>query len=151
MPELPPIASPTGTVIVPAVAIPEQTFPDLYLVNLRVHTDQDTMQCEAEARLQPYNYSAKQIMKDGPAQTFKIEDVWTEATRVPLLAQVVGGMTQVIALLVQEKTLVGAEAAGQDVAAELAAVRAALGVADEGSVSALEGKFSVRDGKLVIN
>ena len=127
MSDLPQIVS-ESPIVIPEQVIPETTYPDLYVVNLRVHTEQSNMLCQAEARLQPYNYTTKQIMIDGPCQEFTIEDVWAEAERVPLLATVVGGMTQVVALLIQEKKLKEELEAGLDVSEELTAVQTALGI-----------------------
>lgn len=124
---LPQIVS-EAPIVIPEQVIPETTYPDLYVVNLRVHTEQKDMSCQAEVRLQPYNYTTKQIMIDGPCQDFSIEDVWAESERVPLLATVMGGLIQVTALLIKEKKLTEEMKAGIDVSEELSAVQTALGI-----------------------
>jgi hypothetical protein len=98
-------------------------------------TDPNSMHTGAMARLLPYNYSTKEILKDGKPTEFGIPDVYAEADRVPLLAQVVGGIVTVLGLLIQEKTLkeqiAAGTSAGIDVTAltaSLASVETALGI-----------------------
>lgn len=129
MADLPQIQSLTP-VTIPAVSTPEKTYPDLFLSTLRVITDQESMQTWAMAKLNPYNYTTKELMpNDVGCKEFRIEDVYAEAARVPLLATVMGGLLTVIDLLVKEKELEAAISAGAtDLEDQLAAVKNGLGI-----------------------
>jgi hypothetical protein len=129
MAELPQIVSPTP-VTVPAVSIPEKTYPDLYLMNLQVTTTPQ-MDTKAIAHLRPYNYTTKELQPQCRLQQFVIPNIWAEAVRVPLLAQVMGGIISVISGLIQEKDLVAKLAedpTNETLLGQLAAVRTALGI-----------------------
>ncbi len=108
--------------------IPAKTYPDLYMTNFRVSTDPNTMEAEAVARFLPYNFETKEIYADGESTEFEIPNIWTEAERSTLVASVIGGLIQVVALLKKEKSLLAEEEMGLDVFSELAEVRTALGI-----------------------
>ena len=110
------------------IIIPAKTYPDLYMVNFRVSTDPNTMEAEALARFLSYNFDTKEIYAEGEASEYEIKDIWTEAERCPLVASVIGGLIQAVALLKKEQSLLAELELGVDTLEELSAVHTALGI-----------------------
>jgi len=133
MADLPKIES-LSPVVTPAITIEEKTYPDRFMMALNVETNPQDMNCRAVVRLLPYNYTTKELLlQEGVMKRFIIEDLWTEAARVPLLAQMMGGIIQVVDLLVKEKDLTEAIAVATGEAkttleGQLTTVQTALGV-----------------------
>ena len=131
---LPPIVLPEPVVI---PAVPEKRYDEAYIVNLWLDTlDPTGVAQPLTITLRPYNQDTAEVFPDGSRDVqHKIDNVWQEAARVPLFAQVMGGIVTVTSLLVQERSLQTRLAAlaedepgRADVAGALAAVQAALGM-----------------------
>ena len=131
---LPPIVL-SEPVVIPAV--PERRYDEAYIVNLWL----DTLDAAGSAQpltitLRPYNQDTAELFQDGSRDVqHAIGNVWAEAARVPLFAQVMGGIVTVTSLLVQERSLAAKLAGMADddpgraaVAGELAAVHSAMGM-----------------------
>jgi hypothetical protein len=85
----------------------EKTFPNAYIVGLHLTTT-DTAGTRQPLRvtLRPYNQAAAELDPNQSHNfTLDIKNIWTEAARVPLLAQTIGSIISVVALLVQERDL----------------------------------------------
>lgn len=102
MPELQRIPS-DKTVVKPATV--EKIYTDKFIVGLSVVVQSDgTQPCTVV--FQAYNFDTKELSDDpSTVEQFRIDNIWTEAARSPVFAQVLGGLVQVIFLKYQEDTL----------------------------------------------
>lgn len=113
----------------------EKSFPDAYIVDLHLSTlDPAGTKQRLHIIFRPYNQTTKELVQNRSNDfSLDIKDIWSEAVRVPLLAQVMGTIVNVADLLVKERDLVKkvSEAGDADRAAleqQLASIRAELDV-----------------------
>lgn len=102
MPELPVINSPSPTII---PATQEKQYNESYIVGLNLYTGQNPTDQSLVVTLMNYNYDTKELDPSMQTHQFKVDSVWAEAARSSLFATVMGGIIQVVALEIQEKTL----------------------------------------------
>lgn len=112
----------------------EQAFDSLYIVGLGF-ADDGAGNAQLNVAFKPYDYATKTLDPTGAQKTVSVPDVWTEVQTVPALAQAMGVVIQVSALLYQRDTLaakISAEGADPaDVATwqtQLDAVKQSLGM-----------------------
>jgi hypothetical protein len=87
----------------PAVA--ERVFPDRFIAALNVSLQSDGKQ-PCTVALQAYNYETKDMSEDpATVEYFNIPNIWTEAERSPVFAQILGSLVQVIFLSYRERLL----------------------------------------------
>lgn len=119
--------------ITPVILPPtdQKEYPDLFISHLKIIRLSGTLM-KLNIDLSPYNW---ELAEFGPGNgvNFSIKDVFAEAARVPLFAQVMGGIVQLSGLLLKEKDLVSKIAAASEenkpaLQTELDAVRTALGM-----------------------
>jgi len=123
-------------VVVPAAS--EATYPDLYITDLFVQADYaDFAKTKALVVLYPYNYTTKQALVEQSRRTeYRIDDLWSAAAHMPLLAQTMGQLTYVVSLMRQKESLesrLTAALDGEDVSAlqtALATVKTNLGITE---------------------
>ncbi len=72
------------TVVVPAVTIPEKTFPHLWLTELTFRAETNT-QGEVHLATVPYNGTTGEIANEGTELIFT-DDLWTAVQEVPEVA-----------------------------------------------------------------
>lgn len=97
---LPRIQAKKATVI-PAVA--EKVYPDKYIVALGISREPSGKQ-PCEVLLQAYNYDTKELCESPDAvERFQLSDIWSEAARSTVFAQVMGGLVNVVMLMYQER------------------------------------------------
>lgn len=109
MPGLPRIFNPTP-VVVPGQpeqvipAIPDQVYPDSFLIGLGVSEfNPETQTQSLTVRFRPYNYDTHSLYPDSSKDTtLFIENIWLEAAKSPVFAQIMGGIIQVASLEYQE-------------------------------------------------
>lgn len=122
--ELPPIESLKPSEIAPQ---PAKSYPHAYLKKLVIESP-NLLKSTAIIQLQNYNRDTKELSPlPEDMNTITINNVFTEAARVPLLGQAVGLIVTLVDLLVKEKKLQAAiaqtRAAGQDATALEASLR----------------------------
>lgn len=136
MSDLPQIVSSTP-VVVPAVA--EKTYPDLYITGLNLQTGETPTDQSLIVGLSAYNYTTKELAPRASiglisTVTFIVPNIWVEAARVPLFAQVMGGIVTVVNLMKSERDISAKIAASKDVdeiaalTVELQGVQQQLGI-----------------------
>jgi hypothetical protein len=125
---LPQIVNPNPVVIEAVPAVEEYAYNESYVVGLSLTTESQLAQ-RLEVTLRPYNYADQRLFEGSSADTtFIVSDIWAEAARSPLFAQVMGGICQVTSLLMREKYLASLEVRTPEQEAELAQVRIGLGI-----------------------
>lgn len=119
--------------ITPVILPPtdQKEYPDLFIRKWLMMRLSGTLM-KLDIDLSPYNWDLAEF-GPGNGVNFSIKDVFAEAARVPLFAQVMGGIVQLSGLLLKEKDLVSKIAAASEenkpaLQAELDAVRTALGM-----------------------
>ena len=104
---LPKIFNPTPIVvpgqpeqIIPAV--PTQTYPDSFLISMELSPFTDGVQ-SLTVKFRPFNYAQGSIYPDDTKDSYLfIDNVWVEAARAPVFAQIMGGIVQVASMEYQE-------------------------------------------------
>ncbi len=134
--ELPRITAPQPTEQPP---VPAKTYPELYLSQMVLRTQvngDNTVRGQSLSLLfRNYNYDLAELDPDeSHKDAVVIPDIYVEAARSALVAQVMGLLARGCHLLLRERTLLEAIASAADPAvkaaleAELATVRQDLGV-----------------------
>lgn len=133
MPLTLPVITNLDPITKPAVAA--VTYPHWFINQFTITplAPDGTQRCMVEFRA--YNHDTKQMSTlPGDSRVLAKPDIYAEAQRCPLLAQVMGGLITAFDLLQQESTLlvkIAAAAEGADTTAlqsQLAVVRSALGI-----------------------
>lgn len=92
---------------------PEKVFPDLYITNFAFGFDGLGRQ-PVSVEYRPYNYDTKEISDNRDAFVhFHIANLWEEAARCGMVADVAGRLTVLLSLMYQEYVL-RAKLAGPD-------------------------------------
>jgi hypothetical protein len=86
-------------------AKPEREYRHLWITGLQTLMRPD-MQQSARVSFQNYNYLTKELSPRADAFTLVIGDLFEEADRVPLLAQVLSDVTTCMGLLYHERELI---------------------------------------------
>ena len=123
--------------VVEKAAVEAKVFPDKYIVGFNVQRTLNGRQpCRVD--LQAYNFDTKEISDDTDTiESFQITDIWEEAGRSQMFAQVMGGLIQTVFLMYQERELrqqitYMVEGADRDAAiAQFQAIQIQLGVEPE--------------------
>lgn len=113
---LPRIDADTPVVVPGKPAVAEKTYPDKFIVGLSISTDINSLKQSVTVSLRPYNYDTQELMSmpnppwlhTGSIQIdelFVIDDIESEAARVPLLAQTMGMIVVLTKALVAEKNI----------------------------------------------
>jgi hypothetical protein len=113
---LPRIDADTPVVTPGQPAVAEKTYPDKFIVGLNISTDVNSLKQSVTVSLRPYNYDTQELMPQphppwshhGPVhidELFVVDDIESEAGRVPLLAQTMGMIVVATKALVAEKSL----------------------------------------------
>ena len=126
---LPVIFNPTPVTVPATSAV---TFNDSFLVGLTLgQPNKDGVQ-GLNVRFRPYDHVSGAIYKGMDKDIIlPVANIWVEAQRSTLFAQVMGGIIQVASLELQEKDLikkVAADPSNAGLQSSLAAVQTALGV-----------------------
>jgi hypothetical protein len=129
---LPQITNP-NPVLIPAGQ--EKSFPDAFIVDLHLITlDPSGAKQRLRVMFRPYNQTTGELIQTR-AHDFSLDvnDLWSEAARAPLLAQVIGAIVNIANLLVQERDLLekiaqAGESERPALEQQLASVRTAMGV-----------------------
>ena len=106
---LPVIFNPTP-IVVPGIpeqvipAVPSQIYPNSFLISLEVSVyDPEHQQQSLTVTFRPYNYAQHLLYPDDSKdQHLFIENIWLEAGRSPIFAEVMGGIIQVASLEFEE-------------------------------------------------
>src|SRR3972149_11490083 len=86
----------------------EKLFSSAYIVGMQLITsDVSGTKQRLRVTFRPYNQGTNELYqgRDGDF-SLDINDLWTEAARVPLLAQVIANIVNITNLLVQERDLI---------------------------------------------
>jgi hypothetical protein len=104
MPNLPRIPANKPVVIEPVEA---KSYPDKYITGLGIRRLPSGKQpCVVD--LHAYDFDTKELSPDDTHfDRLEIRDIWEEAARSTLFANVMGGLIQVVFLMYQEQTLRG--------------------------------------------
>jgi hypothetical protein len=113
----------------------EKTFSNAYIVGLQLITlDASGFKQRLQMTFRPYNQGTNELARDQSHDFFlSVNDIWSEAGRVPILAHVMGSIATAANLLVQERDLLDklSKAGGAEKTAleqQLASVRAEMGI-----------------------
>jgi hypothetical protein len=102
MADLPRIPAKNAVVIEPVEA---QSYPDKYITGLGIQRMSNGKQ-PCAVSLHAYNFDTKELSPDPTHfDRLEIRDIWEEAARSTLFANVMGGLIQVVFLMYQENIL----------------------------------------------
>jgi len=129
---LPQITNP-NPITIPAST--EKSFPSAYIVGLHLITlDASGTKQQLCVAFRPYNPTTQELAPNQAHDfSLNVNDIWPEAARVPLLAQVMGAIVNVASLLVQERDLAAKLSRAGDtekpaLEQQLASVRTEMGI-----------------------
>jgi len=89
--------------IIPATA--EASYPDMFITTMNIMRLPDGRQ-QIFAHLHNYNKETGELSPNSNmGYEVKIEDIWAEAVRCPMFAQMMGGIVTITSLLYQEQWL----------------------------------------------
>lgn len=90
-----------GAEIITVPPQPEKTFPDGFMRHMIINCPSPTSAWNAVISISPFNYDTGEMCDT--TTSFKVQDLKLEATRSPIVAQVVGGVLTVVGLIVAEQ------------------------------------------------